>query len=73
LPAPLGPGRVEQRDGLVAFTVVAPQGRLHQSALAALADLAPEVRIGAGRTVTVPDVAPADADALACQLESIVR
>jgi precorrin-3B synthase len=67
------PSRVEQRDGLIALTVLAPQGRLHGSALATLADLAPEVRVGAGRTVTVTDVMPADADALARELESILR
>jgi len=65
LPAPLGPGRAEQRDGLVALTVAAPDGRLGGSALAALAELVPEVRVGAGRTVTVTDVVPADADSLA--------
>jgi precorrin-3B synthase len=69
----LGPGTTEQRDGRTAVTAHVPVGRTTGSALAKLADLAPEVRIGAGRTITVTDIAPTDAAALVEQLESILR
>jgi sulfite reductase beta subunit-like hemoprotein len=62
LPAPLRtrlePGRLEQPDGRVAVTAQVPLGRLDGSDLPRLAAIAPEVRIGSGRTVTVLDVAP---------------
>jgi precorrin-3B synthase len=66
-------GVLTQRDGRAAVTTRVPEGRARGTALAALADLAPEVRISAGRTITVTDVAPADADALARELEAILR
>jgi sulfite reductase beta subunit-like hemoprotein len=54
----LTPGRIEQRDGRAAITALAPLGRLDGSDLAALAELAPEVRFGTRRTVTVTDIDP---------------
>ena len=64
-----GPGIVEQRDGRVALTALAPLGQLWPSLLRALAAIADEVRLSTRRTVTVVDVAaPAAAathDALA--------
>jgi sulfite reductase beta subunit-like hemoprotein len=54
----LMPGRLEQRDGRAAITALAPLGRLDGSDLVALAELAPEVRFGTPRTVTVIDIDP---------------
>jgi sulfite reductase beta subunit-like hemoprotein len=76
LPAPLSPpslpiGTFAQRDGLMAITALAPLGRVDRHALEALAGLAPEVRFGVGRTVTVPDVEPGGADALADELRAL--
>jgi precorrin-3B synthase len=71
--ATLGPGRTAQRDGRVAVTAHAPEGWTSGSALTRLANLAPEVRIGAGRTITVTDIAPKHAEALARELNSILR
>jgi precorrin-3B synthase len=58
VPATLSPGATEQPDGRVALTALAPLGRLDGADLVRLAELAPEVRIGTGRTVTVLDVEP---------------
>ena len=58
------PGALVQRDGRVALTALVPLGRLDAQALRALASVAGEVRAGTGRTVTVPDVDPARADAV---------
>jgi sulfite reductase beta subunit-like hemoprotein len=56
---PLGPGRLRQRDGRFAVTALAPLGRLERQGLAGLAAVAPELRLGTGRTVTITDVEPA--------------
>jgi sulfite reductase beta subunit-like hemoprotein len=58
----LDPGRMPQRDGRVAITGLAPLGRLAARDLASLAERFEEVRFGAGRTVTVPDVDEADGE-----------
>jgi sulfite reductase beta subunit-like hemoprotein len=55
---PVAPGRLEQRDGRVALTGLAPLGRMDGPDLASLANVAAEVRIGTGRTVTVLDIDP---------------
>lgn len=69
--APLAPGRTTQRDGRLALTALAPLGRLDTAALRGLARATPEVRLGAGRTVTVLDLAPARADALERELAAL--
>lgn len=51
-----GPGAVSQRDGRVALTALAPLGQLWPALMRALADLCPEVRLSARRTVTLVDV-----------------
>jgi sulfite reductase beta subunit-like hemoprotein len=59
-----GPGREPQRDGLTAVTALAPLGRFERGALPRLAALAQrrgDVRISLWRTVTLLDVAPAEA------------
>ena len=56
-PAPmLAPGRLVQRDGLIALTALVPLGQLDADMLACLAAVAPEVRLSARRTVSVTDV-----------------
>lgn len=61
------PGIVEQRDGHLAVTALAPLGRLSREALHALATVSRirghGVRISPWRTVTLVDVARADGDA----------
>jgi sulfite reductase beta subunit-like hemoprotein len=60
--ARLDPGVLEQRDGRRAVTALAPLGRLDAGVLASLGALAAEhggeLRIGAGRTVTLVDLEP---------------
>lgn len=57
----LMPGRLEQRDGRAAITALCPLGRLDGQDLAVLAELAPEVRFGTRRTMTVIDIDPSAA------------
>ncbi|HLH66721.1 MAG TPA: hypothetical protein VKV27_13565 [Solirubrobacteraceae bacterium] len=64
----LAPGRLVQRDGRVALTALAPLGRLDPQRLAALAQLAPELRLGTGRTLTLRDLSPAAASRLSTRL-----
>jgi precorrin-3B synthase len=68
---PVAPGRLEQRDGRVALTGLAPLGRLDGPDLACLAKVATEVRIGTGRTVTVLDIDPAAAATIEALLLSL--
>jgi sulfite reductase beta subunit-like hemoprotein len=60
----LAPGSLEQHDGRVALTALAPLGRLDRAAALGLAGLAREagasVRVSARRTITLVDVAPSD-------------
>lgn len=53
-----GPGVVEQRDGLVALTALAPLGQLWPGLLRSLAALTDEVRLSTRRTLTVVDLDP---------------
>jgi sulfite reductase beta subunit-like hemoprotein len=66
----LAPGTRAQRDGRVAITALAPLGRLEPGAVGRLAALLREhgcagVRLSPWRTLTLLDVAPARAQALA--------
>jgi precorrin-3B synthase len=61
----LAVGRLEQSDGRVAITVLAPLGRVDGATLRRLADLAGEVRLSMSRTLTIVDVPAADASGLA--------
>jgi sulfite reductase beta subunit-like hemoprotein len=67
----LRPGRLLQRDGRIAVTALAPLGRLDVVALRGLAALRAEIRIATARTVTVPDVDPADADRVEAALRAL--
>lgn len=67
----LVPGRLEQRDGRFALTGLAPLGRLDGPDLTRLGSIAPEVRLGTGRTLTVCDVDSAGADEVETQLASL--
>lgn len=67
----LAPGRLEQRDGRVALTGLAPLGRLEGPDLARLAEVADEVRVGTGRTVTVLDVDPTAVTVIEAELASL--
>lgn len=58
-----GPGAIEQRDGRIALTALAPLGQLWPSLLRALAAVSDDVRLSTRRTVTVVDVHPASVDA----------
>jgi precorrin-3B synthase len=57
-----GPGVIEQRDGRVALTALAPLGQLWPSLLRALAAAGDDVRLSARRTVTLVDLAPDELD-----------
>jgi len=65
------PGVLAQRDGGFALTALAPLGRLDGEDLPALARLAPEIRLGVGRTLTVLDVSPREAPRLAGALAAL--
>jgi precorrin-3B synthase len=67
----LEPGRQTQRDGRVALTALAPLGRLDGEALARLARIAGEVRVGTGRTISVLDVDPAAVATVEARLASL--
>lgn len=58
-----GPGAIEQRDGRVALTALAPLGQLWPSLLRALAAVSDDVRLSTHRTVTLVDLDPAAVDA----------
>lgn len=51
-----GPGELEQRDGRVALTALAPLGQLWPAVLRDLARLGADVRLSARRTVTIVDL-----------------
>jgi precorrin-3B synthase len=55
----VGPGVVEQRDGRMALTALAPLGQLSPPLLRALAAVAGDVRLSTRRTVTLVDLDPA--------------
>jgi precorrin-3B synthase len=57
------PGVVEQRDGRVALTALAPLGQLSPSLLRALAAVSDDVRLSTRRTVTLVDLDPGAVDA----------
>ena len=57
----VGPGTLEQRDGRVALTALAPLGQLWPGLLRELARLAADVRLSTQRTVTLVDL---EADAV---------
>lgn len=63
------PGAIEQRDGRIALTALAPLGQLWPTLLRVLAGLSEDVRISTRRTVTLVDLDPgavgATRDALA--------
>jgi precorrin-3B synthase len=65
----VGPGVVEQRDGRMALTALAPLGQLSPPLLRALAAISDDVRLSTRRTVTLVDLDPqavaATRDALA--------
>lgn len=65
----LTPGRLVQRDGLIALTALVPLGQLDADMLACLAAVAPEVRLSARRTATVTDVHLDRVEAVAGTLE----
>lgn len=73
LPAPHAPtpGALVQQDGRVAVTALAPLGRLDRDSLIQLARLAPEIRVGTSRTLTVLDVDPDQVSALSAELTSL--
>lgn len=71
-PIAVSPGALEQRDGRVAVTALAPLGRVGSGALAVLArEHGGEVRVSPWRTVTVLDVAPNRVRALARSLAQL--
>jgi precorrin-3B synthase len=71
VPARLAAGTLTQRDGLVAITALPPLGRVEPPALAALAELAPEVRLSARRTLSLLDVQPDRVDSVLAALEGV--
>ena len=64
----VSPGALMQRDGRVAITALVPLGRLDAAMLRVLARVAGEVRIGTGRTLTLPDVEPVGAGVVQAEL-----
>jgi precorrin-3B synthase len=52
------PGTIEQRDGRVALTALAPLGQLWPELLRALASVSDDVRLSTRRTVTLVDLDP---------------
>ena len=56
------PGAVQQRDGRVALTALAPLGQLWPALLRALARACDDVRLSTRRTVTLVDLDPAAVD-----------
>jgi precorrin-3B synthase len=58
-----GPGVVQQRDGRMALTALAPLGQLRPSLLRALAAVSDDVRLSTRRTVTLVDLEPGALDA----------
>lgn len=58
-----GPGVIEQRDGRIALTALAPLGQLWPALLRTLAGLSDDVRVSLRRTVTLVDLAPDTVDA----------
>jgi precorrin-3B synthase len=62
------PGTVQQRDGRVALTALAPLGQLWPSLLRALAALSDDVRLSTRRTVTLVDLDPAAVEAMRAAL-----
>lgn len=69
---PLAVGRQAQRDGLLAVTALAPNGRIEPGAVATLARLADvhglEVRVSPWRTLTVPDLPETACSAVEAEL-----
>jgi sulfite reductase beta subunit-like hemoprotein len=72
-PADLRPGRLVQADGRIAVTALPPLARLDPASLETLADVAEaaggDLRLSPWRTLTLLDIAPADAPGLAGALE----
>jgi precorrin-3B synthase len=58
-----GPGVIEQRDGRMALTALAPLGQLWPSLLRTLAAFGGDVRVSTRRTVTLVDLEPEAIDA----------
>jgi precorrin-3B synthase len=71
----LRPGLLDQRDGCVAVTALAPMGRLERSTLEglaeALAEHGAEARLAPSRTVTAVDLQRSEAAALAERFERL--
>ena len=63
-----GPGAIEQRDGRIALTALAPLGQLWPSLLRALAAAGDDVRLSTRRTVTLVDLDPGTLDATRAML-----
>jgi sulfite reductase beta subunit-like hemoprotein len=71
----LRPGLLDQKDGRVAVTALAPMGRLERPTLEglseALAEHGTEVRLSPSRTLTAVDLSSAEASALTERLERL--